>query len=332
MKSVVLPSYNKNIIRAMLGLKVQDIDPPVPKVDEVVIKIHASPVNPSDIAFIQGTYNIVKPLPAVPGFEASGEVVDAYKNTSDLIGKKVSCFVQNDDFGTWSEYVVANVDDIIILKDEMNMDQAACFTVNPFTAYGLFNIAVLRETKAIIQNAAGSQVAALIRKMALLNDVDVINIVRKQETADKLVSEGVKHVLVDTDENFESQLKDICTSLNPGVAFDAVGGKLAGLMFNALSDDSELVVYGGLSGKSIDGIDVMDVIFRDKIISGFNLIDWKNEMDIEEFNNISEELQDRFIDGTYSTAICGNTSLENVVKGLRAYISDMSKGKLLIVP
>ena len=315
----------------MLGLKVTEVDMPNPGDNDVIIKVHAAPVNPSDIAFIQGIYNIVKLLPATPGFEASGEVVDTGTNTKKLIGKNVSCFVQDDRSGTWSEYVVANVNDIIVLKDEMNLDQAACFTVNPFTAYGMFEIALMRESKAIIQNASGGQVASLIRMMAAENNIKVIDIVRKKESAERLISNGAKYVLVETDEDFQDSLTNLAFQLNATVAFDAVGGILSGMMYNAMPADSELVVYGGLSGKPITDIDVMEVIFNNKIISGFNLMDWKFELDEGEFDHISEKLQGKFIVGDYKTSIRESYSLDNIVKGLRSYISDMSLGKVLIV-
>ena len=332
MKSVILPAYNKNIIRAMLSLKVEEISLPVPTNEEVLIKVHASPVNPSDIAFIQGSYNIVKSLPATPGFEASGIIEDAGHNQKHLIGKKVSCFVQDDRGGTWSEYVTANIHDIIFLKEDMNMDQASCFTVNPLTSYGLMEIALQYEAKAIIQNASGGQVASFIRKMATIGGIEVIDIVRKKETAKQLLTEGAKYVLVDTDDDFPVKLKELSEKLSPTVAYDAVGGNLGAQMFNALSPDSELVVYGGLSGKQLSELNIMDIIFENKIISGFNLIDWKNEIGVEEFNRAADELQDLFIDGTLSTKIATSTSLENIVKGLRDYIANMSGGKLLVKP
>lgn len=316
----------------MLGLKVQEIAMPVASDDEVIIKVYAAPVNPSDIAFIQGVYNVVKPLPAIPGFEASGEIIDAGKNVTNLIGKKVSCFVQDDNSGTWSEYLVANRNDIIILKDDMDMEQAACFTVNPFTAYGMFDIALQREAKAIIQNAAGGQVASFIRSMAKENDMEVINIVRKPETAEKLKSEGENYVVVENEDEFEQKLIDYSSCLKPTVAYDAVGCNLSGMMFNALSSDSELVVYGGLARKQICGIDVMDVIFNNKIVTGFNLIDWKADIGEDEFNEVSAKLQDKFISGDYITKISDSCGMEDVVAGLRTYIADMSGGKLLIKP
>ncbi len=332
MKSIILSSYNKNIIRAILGLKVGDIEIPVAGDDDVIIKVYAAPVNPSDIAFIQGIYNVVKPTPAIPGFEASGEVVNAGKNVTSLIGSNVSCFVQDNRSGTWSEFVVTNKSNIIVLKEDMNMNQAACFTVNPFTAYGMFDIALMSESKAIIQNASGGQVAAFMRMMAAENNIEVIDIVRKKETAEFLIMNGSKHVLIETDENFTQKLTDLAHRLDANIAFDAVGGSLSGTMYNAMPNDSELIVYGGLSGNAITNINVMDVIFKNKIITGFNLMDWKDELGDGEFDIISDKLQDKFISGDYFTKIRNTFLLTDIVKGLRSYISDMSSGKILITP
>ncbi|MCP4909702.1 MAG: zinc-binding dehydrogenase [Bacteroidetes bacterium] len=332
MKAVLLKAYNKNIIRAMLGLSIEEREVPKPDNDDVIIKVHAAPVNPSDIAFIQGAYNIVKSLPAIPGFEASGVIVNGGDNKKHLIGKKVSCFIQDNGSGTWSEYILAKSDDIIILHDDMDMNQAACFTVNPFTAWGMLSLAIDKKANAIIQNASGGQVATFIRELAYDNNIDVIDIVRKEKTSSLLKSLGAKHVLVETDDNFMTNLTEITNDLKPIVAYDAVGGQLAGQMFNSLSNDGEMVVYGGLSGKNIIDINTMDIIFNNKTVSGFNLIDWKDEIGRDEFNRISGLLQKKIISGSLQTKINEKISYDNIIKGLRTYISDMSNGKLLIVP
>lgn len=332
MKSVVLPTYNKNVLRAILSLEIQEKNKPNLKKDEVLIKTHAAPVNPSDIAFIQGGYNIKKTLPAVPGFEGSGTIIDTGENSKELINKKVSAFVQTDIDGTWAEYFVANKKDLIILKDEMDLDQAACFMVNPFTAYALMEIALIRESKAIIQNAAGAQVAAFIRTIANEKGIEVINIVRKLETVDLLNQQGVRYILDQTDEKFDEQLTSLSRQLNATTAFDAVGGELAGQMFNALAGDAELVIYGGLSNNPLSGIGLMGVIFKNKIVSGFNLLDWKNELEPNEFDKISGELQDKIISGTYKTHIQDTVDLEHIVNGLKTYLGNMSSGKILIKP
>ncbi len=332
MKSVVLPDYNKNVLRAMLGLRIEDRPMPVLKEGELLIKTSAAACNPSDIAFIQGVYNIVKPVPAIPGFEGAGQIVDAPDNINYLIGKKVSAFVQSDNSGTWAEYFVAKTSDIIVLSDEMPEEQAACFTVNPFTAYGMYKWVGKISAKAIVQNAAGSQVASFIRMMADENGVEVIDIVRKSETASMLESMGARHVLLETDVDFADKLKLVCNELKPLLAFDAVGGPLSGEMFNALAPNARMIVYGGLSNKPMSGLGLMDIIFHDKTVMGFNLIDWKLQLKEGEFDDISLLLQEKFIKGSYNTRISKTIRFDEVIKGIKSYLGNMSAGKLLLRP
>ena len=256
MKAVVLPQYNNNVLRAMLSLKVEELPVPKPGPKEVVVKMHAASCNPSDIAFIRGVYNIVKPLPATPGFEASGEVTAAGSEAKHLKGKQVSCFVQSEKSGTWAEYFLVHKDDLMVVSEDFDKDQAAAFSVNPFTAYGLIEIAKMRESEAIIQNASGGQVAAFVRQLAKKENIDVIDIVRKPELAARLQGEN-RNTLCETDEDFLDQLKALATELKATTAFDAVGGLVSGQMFNAMVPDSEMIVYGGLSGKRITEIDEM---------------------------------------------------------------------------
>lgn len=330
MKGIILPQYNKNVIRALLSLKPEEKPLRKPKKNEVVIKMNAAPCNPSDIAFMQGGYNIVKTLPSVMGFEGAGIVVDAGEGAKGLIGKKVSCFIQDDSDGTWADYLVTDKENVILLKDEMDMDQAACFTVNPFTAFGMMEIAGVNESKAIVLDAAGGQVPHFMRILAKERGIETINIVRKEETADMLKTEGETYVLVDTEDSFDKKLKTWCHQLKATTAFDAVGGPLSGKIFNAMPLDSELIIYGGLSNKPVGGFNTINLIFNQKAIYGFSLPDWKEES--EDFNKISNYLQDKFIDGSFSTKIQGSISLGNVVRGLRNYIANMSGGKVLIKP
>jgi len=332
MKAVLLPDYNQNVLRAMLSLRIEEFQTPVPEADEVVINLFAAACNPSDIAFICGGYNIIKPVPAIPGFEASGEVIKTGANAQSLFGKNVSCFVQSDKSGTWAEEFVANKNDLVVLDEKMDLNQGAAFSVNPFTAYGLIELSKLRGSKAIVQNAGGGQVAEFIRRLAEENNIDVINIVRKKETVDTLKKAGEKYVLCEQENDLLENLKTLSGELNATIAFDAVGGELAGSMVNAMPKNTELVVYGGLSGKRISDVNEMDLIFKRKKISGFNLIDWKESLEKDGFSEISKTLQEKFISGKLKTEFQATTSLNTIVNGLKTYIKNMSSGKLLIKP
>lgn len=331
MKAVILPAYNNNLIRALIGMKVEDRPISEPAEGQVQIRMEAAPCNPSDIAFLRGVYNVVKNVPCIPGFEGCGIIAKVSEGINEnFIGKRVSCFVQEDEGGTWSEYVVAKITDCFFLKDKMPVDQAACFAVNPFTAYGLYDLAQEDYCEAIIQNAALGQVGRFIRVFAKNDNLKVINIVRKAVQVEQLKEEGEKYVLDSSAENFEEDLKAMAHQLNATMAFDAVGGEMTAQLMNAMPADSEVVVYGGLSGMAITDINPMGIIFDRKILSGFNLLDWMENLIDGEIEEVSDYLQDLFIDGTLKTEIQGSFSYADVVKGIRAYIGNMSAGKILI--
>ncbi|MEZ5082543.1 MAG: zinc-binding dehydrogenase [Bacteroidales bacterium] len=331
-KSVILPAYNDNLLRAILGLKVEEKQIRELQASEVLVRMAASPCNPSDIAFLRGGYNIIKPLPAIPGFEASGTIVETGTDVPRLLSKKVSCFIQGDFDGTWSDFFIARAKDCIVLKDNMDIKQAACLSINPLTAYGMFEMIKEKNCNTFIQNAAGGQVPGFMRILAKKHGINVINIVRKEEHLDKLLAEGNQFVLNTGSESFETNLQELCKDLTPTLAFDAVGGNITGQMLNAMPENSQVVVYGGLSGEKVSMVDVMGIIFNKKSISGFNLNDWIPTLSKERFVKMTDEIQDMFISGEFFTTIQAEFPLDDVVKGLRTYIKSMSSGKVLFVP
>ncbi len=331
MKSIILPDYNANIIRALKSLHVEDKVIPKPVGGQVLVKIAAAPCNPSDIAFMRGGYNIRKTVPVVMGFEGTGTVVAAGSDpdAKELLGKRVSCFTQGDEDGTWAEYFVTGRENCIELIDDISDEQAAAFCVNPFTAYALVELAKQKNAGAIIQNAASGQVGIFIRTLAGRARIPVINLVRKEEHIDMLLSSGEKHLINTTDESFETDLKKTAHALNATVAFDAVGGELSGAMLNAMPRNGTLVLYGGLSGKAPGNFNPMDIIFENKSITGFNLGDWKEEIGTESFDLVSQELQSLIAEGGLKTKIQGSFKLDQAQEAVMQYIRNMSGGKIL---
>ena len=330
-KSVILPAYNRNIIRAIISLKTGERDLHDLNPDEVLVKMEAAPINPSDIAFIRGEYNVDKPMPAVPGFEGTGKVVDAGKEAGHLIGKRVSCFVQGDRDGTWAGHFIANGDKCIIIKDELPVEQAACLSINPFTAYALIELAAKKGCKTIVQNAAGGQVAEFVRVFAKKSGIEVVNIVRKDEHIEKLKGEGVEYVLNSTAEDFEEKLKEIAKDMEASLAFDAVGGDATGVLMNNLPAGSEVVLYGGLSGVDLQGIDSLEVIFGNKKLYGFDLNKWIGTQSRIEYQRIAGEIQDMILAGKIETAISARFPVDDIVNAIRTYIKSMSAGKVLLM-
>jgi NADPH:quinone reductase-like Zn-dependent oxidoreductase len=330
--AVILNEYNPNLVRAILGLKKSKRELRELNKDEVLIRMEATTCNPSDIAFIRGGYNIQRKLPAVPGFEGTGIVVKTGDKAKALIGKRVSSFTQSDADGTWAEYYISKAEDCIVIKDGLNFEQAASLSINPFTAYGLIEMALNNKCRTIIQNAGGGQIAAFIRTLAELNGIQTVNIVRKEESANSLKEAGVSHVLDSSNINFKEELKTLAFQLNATMAFDAVGSEQTGILLQAMPPQAKVVLYGGLAGGLISGIEPFDIIFRDKKLVGFNLTEWKSAKSKADFEKISNQLQEWMIGGVLKSQIQAIFKLDEVVNGLRTYIKSMSAGKILFVP
>jgi len=330
-----LPDYTLNIVRAAKSMRQETPDKEIRlEPGQVLIHLLAAPINPSDISFIQGRYNIRKPLPAIPGFEAAGIVVltGSDSKAKALDGKRVSCFTQEMEWGTWSEYFVAGSGDCIPIKDGIPDEQAACLSVNPLTAYGLFQFAKDKGYPSILLNAAGSQVAALIRQMAAMEGINVINVIRKPEHAEYLIQQGEKYVINQQEEGFQDILKKMAHELDTRLTLDAVGGELSGIMLNSMPRNAELVIYGGLSGKPTGPFDNLEMIFQGKSFRGWNLYDWKKELGEEGFRAATANIQEWILEGKLKTTIQATLPLDQFESGLFQYIKNMSGGKILFTP
>jgi NADPH:quinone reductase-like Zn-dependent oxidoreductase len=334
MKAVVLNDYNTNLGRVLRSLSVTEKDLRPLQNHEVLIRIDAAPCHPSDIAFVRGLYNIIKRVPVIPGFEATGTVVNtgSHPEAAALLGKRVSCFTQDDQDGTWAEYFITKPAYCIPVKKELAVDQAACLAINPFTAAGLLQMARTGNHATVIQNAAAGQIGTFIRKLASKEGIRVINIVRKEEHVQWLLQQGETFVFDLVDDHFEEKLQTIAHELNTTLAFDAVGGDVTGKILNAMPAGARLVVYGGLASQQFGNINVLDVIFDGKSISGFNLGQWISQLSPEQFEIISSDLQERILRGEIGTTVQARYPLEMVVRGLLQYVGNMSDGKVLFVP
>ncbi len=331
-KANLLPSYQANLIRAMLGIRYQEMELPPLAEDEVLIKTAFAAINPSDIAFIQGGYGITKALPVVPGFEASGTIVETGKSVpSGLLHHRVAAFVQAEHQGTWAEYFIAHKDNIVLLEPGFSLSQAAVLAINPLTAFAMLELAKQFSVHAIIQNAAGGMVGHWLQFLADKASIPVINIVRKESSKSRLEKAG-KYVLNSEDEDFDDDLRKLAHDLKANVVFDAVAGDQTARLLNALPEETaaRIFVYGGLSGKQIQDIDPIKIIFRQKHISGFNLPQWKNRMTQQDLQKIYRQLQKYGEEHPELLPVQEIVNGSDVKTALKKYIKNMSGGKVLL--
>jgi NADPH:quinone reductase-like Zn-dependent oxidoreductase len=328
MRAVELRSYDGGAD----ALAVATRPVPRPGAGQVLVRIAAAPVNPSDLAFLRGAYGIRKRLPVVPGFECSGRVVAAGGGAwpGRLVGRRVACAAPADGDGTWAEYMLADAAQCIPLRKETDIEQASMMIVNPFTAWALLGLAKELRAPAVVQTAAASALGRMIQRLASKRGVGVVNVVRRAEQVALLEGEGAEHVLDSSAEGFDERLKELCRRLRATVAFDAVAGELTGQLLSAMPDGGTAIVYGGLSMLGCL-VDPRALIFERKSVRGFWLADWmRNAGTLKKFR-AAQGVQ-RLLKDELRTEVRARLPLEQAVEGVRDYAREMTGGKVIFVP
>ena len=307
--------------------KVAELPKPHPTAGEVLIEVHSSPINPSDFYFIGGKYGTNMPLPAVPGLEGAGVVVECGQGAEELMGKRVHL----SGGGMWAEYKLAKAEAVVQLKDDVTIDQAATLWVNPMTVLMFRELITTGSHTAVVQDAANSALGKMLIRLCRQEGVPLINIVRSVKSAEAIRAEGADNVLDSSDANFLTDYKAICTRLNATIAFDAIAGDMTGTVLSGLCPGGVVYVYGGLSEQPSNGIQASDIIFLGKRVEGRNMPGWLERKSAEEKGKLYCDIQEMM--GTvFHSDFIGHYSLERVQEALETYKGNMSAGKILLHP
>jgi NADPH:quinone reductase len=312
------------------SLRLVELAVPAPRSHQVLVRVAASPVNPSDRMFCAGRYGTPPRLPVTPGFEGCGTVVQAGSWRGRwLLGRRVACGTQSGN-GLWAEYAVVPLHNCLPLPRHVDDEQGACAIVNPVTAWALFEPVRRGTHPALLQTAAASQLGRMILRLSQRYRRPVINIVHRPGLVDLLRQLGAEHVLDSSTPDFASRLGAAITQLKPTYALDAVGGPLAGQLLDALPRDSTLVIYGALSGHSFE-VSPGHMLFTHQRLEGFHLASWLEGRSLA--GRLLEMFRVRRLLGRdLRTEIAVRTSLADAPAVLAAQFQEHSKGKILICP
>jgi NADPH:quinone reductase-like Zn-dependent oxidoreductase len=327
MRALVLHAYDPG---SYASLTLEERPTPHPGRGAVLVRMAASPINPSDLAALQGLYGVPKALPVVPGIEGCGTVVRAGSGylARRLLGKRVACAAGAGD-GAWAEYMVAPARQCSPLPTSVSDEQGAMRIVNPYTAWAHLTIARQARARTIVQTAAASALGRMVNRLAQLRGMQVINIVRRDAQAQTLRALGAKHILNSEAPDFDPQLRDLCRQLDARLAFDAVAGSMTVRLLNALPPEGRVVVYGGLAGEIIS-LNPGDLIFNQRRVEGFYLARWVARQNPLALLAMQRQLY-KLGDLTHAT-IQLRARLEEVQHAIATYEASMSAGKVLLMP
>ncbi|KMS56153.1 NADH oxidase [Novosphingobium barchaimii LL02] len=217
--------------------------------DEVVVRVEAAPINPSDLGLLLGPADISSLTSGagggiaftVPqgrlagaigrlgqsmavGNEGAGTVVAAGRNVSHLEGERVGMIGG----AMYADYRRIAARDVIPLPEGASAADGASMFVNPLTALGFVETARSEGHKAIVHTAAASNLGQMLQKICLADGVPLVNIVRSEEQAQILREIGATHIVNSKEHDFIAQLTDALEQTGATIAFDAVGGGTLG--------------------------------------------------------------------------------------------------------
>lgn len=244
-----------------LELSLAEVAVPDPGPDDVIIRVEATPINPSDLGLLVGGADLSTavqsgtkdrpvitarvPAPAMRamaarvdlsmpvGNEGAGRVVRAGASPAAqaLLGRLVAGLGGE----MYGQYRMLNVAQCLALPDTASArDGASCF-VNPLTALSFPETMRAEGHKAIVHTAAASNLGQMLVKICQKDNVPLVNIVRRKEQADLLRAIGATHILESTSPTFMEDLITLLAETRATLGFDAIGGgPLAGQLLVAM--------------------------------------------------------------------------------------------------
>jgi NADPH:quinone reductase len=315
-------------------LTVRETDIPQPGAGEVLVKIAAAPINPSDIAGIRDALNGENDLTTfVPGNEGSGTVVAAGKGFLPSLwkGRRVACASKGNGAGTWAEYMVTSAGNCYPLNKNVSFGQGSMTLVNPLTALAFIEMAEKGRHKAIINNAAAGTLGRMVELLCKKERIPLINIVRRDEQVRSLKESGSEYVLNSSETSFVGELQSLSDELGATILFDSVCGPGFHKMVEALPYGSSVVIYGNLSPDEHVLIDPRKLLAKDIKISGFYLGNQakKNGM-MKNLMNLRKV--GRLMSTDMQIKIQAGFPLGKANEAVDAYRKNMTAGKIILQP
>src|ERR1700722_12138295 len=244
-----------------LEISLVSVPTPEPSADEVVVRIEASPINPSDLGLLVGAADMAtakasgsKDAPVITalvpeavmkgmaarldesmpvGNEGAGVVVKTGSSDAAkaLMGKTVALIGG----AMYAQYRTVPAKDCLVLPaGTTSAEGASCF-VNPLTALGMVENMRGEGHKALVHTAAASNLGQMLNKICLKDGIGLVNIVRSPQQADILRKIGAKHICDSTAPAFMDDLTNALVETGATLAFDAIGGgRLAGQILTCM--------------------------------------------------------------------------------------------------
>ena len=246
-----------------LSVRLAEVDVAQPGPGEVLLRVEAAPINPSDLMTMMPaadpaqaeasgapddprvTFRIAPEAAAARsgrfgqplsiGLEGAGTVIAAGEGAEQLLGRRVAALTLSR--GMFAEYKTVAAMECVPLPDGVSPQEGAGLFCNPLTALAIAETVRLEGQGALIHTAAASNLGQMLVRICAEDGIQLVNIVRRQEQAELLRGMGATHVVNSSEPGFEEALLAAVIETGAMIAFDAIGGgAMPGLLLKAMED------------------------------------------------------------------------------------------------
>ncbi|MCA9047195.1 MAG: zinc-dependent alcohol dehydrogenase family protein [Planctomycetaceae bacterium] len=317
------------------ALRCAECEIPQPGRGEVLVKMIASPINPSDLMFVRGQYGVEPHPQQSPGFEGVGVVERSGGGLRGRLftGRRVA--VLNRQGGNWADYAVVPATQIIPLPSSLTDEEGATFFVNPATAWVMIR-EVLNVPRGglVLQTAAASSLGRMIIRLCRTSGIRSVNVVRREEQIDELRKLGADNIVVFDAEQQEPErlAEEIRKAIGPEelrYAVDPIGGRSAEAVMATLSRGGRMLVYGTLSNQPIR-MSGRILMTRGLRIDGFWLSQFMDTCRLPQKLRLVRRLTKLIRAGVLSTSVRANYSLEEITQAVQQAEQTPTGGKVLL--
>jgi NADPH:quinone reductase len=252
----------RSVITSDGQVRLSLVKEPIPalKSEEVLVRVEATPVNPSDIGLMLGAADLsrawnadgaggaelVAPVPAASlkamqsrrdvstpvGLEGAGTVVSAGSShaAQSLIGRTVAAMAG----GMYARYRCIPAAECLVLPEGTTAAQAASCFVNPLTALGMVETARSEGHTAIVQTAGASNLGQILLRLCLADDIPIVNVVRSEQQVELLREQGARFVCNSSSGDFRERLTDAIAATGATIVLDPIGGGSGGQILSCM--------------------------------------------------------------------------------------------------
>ncbi|WP_286172007.1 zinc-dependent alcohol dehydrogenase family protein [Gracilibacillus phocaeensis] len=254
-----------------MQLEYQDIEPP--KASEVLVRMIARPINPSDILPVNGSYANRISLPYTPGYEGVGIVEDVGSSVrQSILGKRVLSLRGE---GTWQDFVKVPAPFAIPVPNSISDATAAQLYINPVTALvTIMEKLQLNAGQTLLVNACGSMIGHLYAQLANVVGFRLIAVTRNLKHSQDLLELGATAVIDTSRYPLYETVMDLTNGLRADAAIDSIGGQEAVDLAGCLQSNGSFISIGLLSGIPID----WQALRRDIRADLFHLRHWNQQV------------------------------------------------------